>query len=180
MAQTKKVSSTPTKTAQEIKEWYEKNYKNIQNFEKVQEALKLIDPTKNVSRSYNTFDKTKLRTYMKNPIAQYKNLRNLSKYLYYRSSVYRRLIWYNATMIDTNARSVIPLIDLNKGGDKKKVLKAYYDTLTVLENMNTQLEFLKAYIIAWREDVFFGTAFYDDTGYFILPNDPDYCKVSGA
>ena len=38
MAQTKKVSSTPTKTAQEIKEWYEKNYKNIQNFEKVQEA----------------------------------------------------------------------------------------------------------------------------------------------
>lgn len=180
MAQTKKVSGTSTKTAQEIKEWYEKNYKNIQNFEKVQEALKLIDPTKNVSRSYNTFDKTKLRTYMKNPIAQYKNLRNLSKYLYYRSSVYRRLIWYNATMIDTNARSVIPLIDLNKGGDKKKVLKAYYDTLTVLENMNTQLEFLKAYIIAWREDVFFGTAFYDDTGYFILPNDPDYCKVSGA
>ena len=40
MAQTKKVSSRPTKTAQEIKEWYEKNYKNIQNFEKVQEALK--------------------------------------------------------------------------------------------------------------------------------------------
>ena len=78
MAQTKKVSSTPTKTAQEIKEWYEKNYKNIQNFEKVQEALKRIDPTENVSRSYNTFDKTKLRTYMKNPIAQYKNLRNLS------------------------------------------------------------------------------------------------------
>ena len=45
MAQTKKVSGTPTKTAQKIKEWYEKNYKNIENFAKVQDALKLIDPT---------------------------------------------------------------------------------------------------------------------------------------
>ena len=101
MAQTKKVSSTPTRTAAEIKEWYEQNYSKIQKFEKIQEALRLLDPTKNVSRSYSTFDKTKLRTYMKNPISQYKNLRNLSRYLYYRSSVYRRLIWFKATMIDT-------------------------------------------------------------------------------
>lgn len=136
MAQTKKVSSTPTRTAAEIKEWYEQNYSKIQKFEKIQEALRLLDPTKNVSRTYSTFDKTKLRTYMKNPISQYKNLRNLSRYLYYRSSVYRRLIWFNATMIDTNARSVIPLIDLKKGGDKEKVLKSYYETLTVLNNMN--------------------------------------------
>ena len=180
MAQTKKVSSTPTRTAAEIKEWYEQNYSKIQKFEKIQEALRLLDPTKNVSRSYSTFDKTKLRTYMKNPISQYKNLRNLSRYLYYRSSVYRRLIWFNATMIDTNARSVIPLIDLKKGGDKEKVLKSYYETLTVLNNMNLSLELLKAYITAWREDVFFGVAFYDDTGYFILPFDPDYARVSGA
>ena len=94
MAQTKKVSGTPTRTAAEIKEWYEQNYSKIQKFEKIQEALRLLDPTKNVSRSYSTFDKTKLRTYMKNPISQYKNLRNLSRYLYYRSSVYRRLIWF--------------------------------------------------------------------------------------
>lgn len=182
MAQTKsKVSSTPTRTAAEIKEWYEKNEKNISNFAKAQNALKqLVDPTKSTTRTYSTFDKTKLRTYMKNPPAQYKNLRNLSRYLYYRSSVYRRLVWFNATMIDTNARAVIPIIDINKGGDKAKVLKSYYDTLSVLNNMNLALEFLKAYIIAWREDVFFGMAFYDDTGYFILPVDPDYAKVNGA
>lgn len=182
MAQTKsKVSSTPTHTAAEIKKWYEKNEKNISNFAKAQNALKqLVDPTKSTTRTYSTFDKTKLRTYMKNPPAQYKNLRNLSRYLYYRSSVYRRLVWFNATMIDTNARAVIPIIDINKGGDKAKVLKSYYDTLSVLNNMNLALEFLKAYIIAWREDVFFGMAFYDDTGYFILPVDPDYAKVNGA
>ena len=185
MAQTKKTvpgapTNSPRKTAAEIKEWYDKNQRAIENFSKAQEALKLLDPNKNISRSFSTFDKTKLRTYMKNPVTNYQNLRNLSRYLYYRSSVYRRLIWFNATMIDTNARSVIPLIDLKKGGDKDKVLKSYYDTLSVLENMNIALELLKAYIVAWREDVFFGAAFYDDTGYFILPIDPDYAKVSGA
>ena len=183
MAQSKKaVSGAPngSKTAAEIKEWYNKNQRAIENFAKAQEALKLVDPTKNITRSFSTFDKSKLRTYMKNPVSNYKNLRELSRYLYYRSSVYRRLIWFNATMIDTNARSVIPLIDLKKGGDKEKVLKSYYDTLSVLENMNMALEFLKGYIVAWREDVFFGVAFYDDTGYFILPIDPDYAKVSGA
>lgn len=181
MAQRKKgVPSTPTHTTEEIKEWYEKNQKNIERFAKIQEALRLVDPTKNSTRTYSTFDKTKLRTYMKNPISQYKNLRNLSRFLYYRSSVYRRLLWFNATMIDVNARSVIPIIDINKGGDKDKALKSYYSTLSVLENMNLELELLKTRIIAWREDVFFGVAFYDETGYFILPIDPDYCRVSGA
>lgn len=183
MAQTKnKVSAAPSgsKSAAEIKEWYTQNHRTIENFAKAQEALKLVDPTKNISRSFSTFDKSKLRTYMKNPIANYKNLRGLSRYLYYRCSVYRRLIWFNATMIDTNARAVIPIIDLKKGGDKSQVLASYNDTLSVLENMNMALEFLKAYIIAWREDVFFGIAFYDESGYFILPIDPDYAKVTGA
>ena len=117
---------------------------------------------------------------MKNPIANYKNIRDLSRYLYYRSSVYRRLIWYFATMIDTNAKSVIPIINISKGGDKKKVLKSYQETLSVLNNMNIRIEFLKLYITAWREDVAFGVAFYDDTGYFIMPIDPDFCKVTGS
>lgn len=184
MAQTKKGAgnaSTKQRTAAEIKQWFEKNEKSIELFKKAEEAMiKLQDPAKNVTRTYSTFDKEKLRQYMKNPLTNYKNLRNLSRYLYYRSSVYRRLIWYNATMIDTNAKSVIPLIDLVKGGDKKKVLKSYYDTLSVLEKMNIRNEFLKMYITAWREDVAFGVAWYDETGYFIMVMDPDYCKVTGS
>lgn len=172
---------TKQKTAAEIKQWYEQNEKAIELFKKAENAIiKLQDPTKNVSRTYSTFDKEKLRQYMRNPLTNYKNLRNLSRYLYFRSSVYRRLIWYNATMIDTNAKSVIPIIDLVKGGDKKKVLKSYYDTLSVLNKMNLRAELLKMYIIAWREDVSFGVAFYDETGFFIMPMDPDYCKVIGA
>lgn len=181
MSHINKVSSTPEQhTTAEIKEWYEKNHKTIEMFKKAHDALKLYDVNKGVSRTYSTFDKAKLRNYMKNPISQYKNLRNLSRFLYYRSSVYRRLIWFNATMIDTNARSVIPIIDLTKEPDKDVVLKSYYKTLKVLNTMNLKLELLKAYIVAWREDVFYGVAFYDDTGFFILPLDPDYCRIEGA
>ena len=45
--------------------------------------------------------------------------------------------------------------------------------------MNLPLEFLKAYITCWREDVFFGCVYYDETGMFVLPLDPDYCKITG-
>lgn len=182
MAQSKKVSGTPKKTptVAEIREWYKKYENTIHTFEESKNILRLTDTNKNITRTYSVFSKDKLRTYMKNPITNYVNLRNLSKFLYYRSPVYRRLIWFNATMIDVTAKSVIPNINLVKGGDAKNVLKSYYDTLSVLEIMNMELEFLKMRIIAWREDIAYGCAFYDDTGYFILPLDPDYCRVSGA
>ena len=41
------------------------------------------------------------------------------------------------------------------------------------------MSFLKAYTICFREDVFYGCAYYDEIGMFILPLDPDYCKISG-
>lgn len=167
------------KTAAELREWYEKYENKIKNFERSNNALQLLDPSKNYAKVANTFSKETLRTYMKNPVSQYKNLRNLSRFLYYRSQVYRRIINYNANMIDLNYRSVIPLIDIVKGGDKKKTLKSYYDTLALIENMNLPLEFLKVYITCWREDIFFGCSYYDETGFFILPIDPDYCKVTG-
>lgn len=166
-------------TTKELREWYTKHKKTIENFERSQNVMQLLDPTKNYTKMFTTFSKETLRTYMKNPLSNYKNLRNLSRFLYYRSQVYRRIINYNANMIDLNYRSVIPLIDLVKGSDKNKVLKSYYETLLILEKMNLPLEFLKAYVTCWREDVFFGCAYYDDQGFFILPLDPDYCKVTG-
>lgn len=172
-------TKTATRTSAEMKEWYEKYAKSVANYENANNALKqLVDPSKSVSRTYSTFSKETLRTYMANPISNEKNLRNLSRYLYYRSSAYRKLIWFNATMIDPKARAVVPLIDLVKDNDPEKIKKNYYQTLQVLENMNLTLELFKMYVIAWREDVAFGCAFYDDTGYFILPLDPDVCKVT--
>lgn len=172
-------SSVKQPTAAEMREWYEKHRKSIENFERSQNVTQLLDPASTAAKTFSTFSKETLRTYMQNPLSQYKNLRNLSRFLYYRSSTYRRLIHYEANMIDLNYRSVIPSIDLIKGVDQQKMLKSYYETLKILDVMNLPLEFLKAYITCWREDIFFGCVYYDETGMFVLPLDPDYCKVTG-
>lgn len=172
-------SSAKQPTTTELREWYAKYSGSIENFERSQNILQLVNPNSTSTKTFNTFSKETLRTYMKNPLNNYKNLRNLSRFLYYRSQTYRRLIHYNANMIDLNYRSVIPIVDLIKGADQKKIVKSYYETLLILENMNLPLEFLKAYITCWKEDLFFGCAYYDDEGFFVLPLDADYCKVTG-
>lgn len=173
-------SSQSHHTTNEMRIWYEKHKNTIENFAKVQEALRLHDPGKSTSRIYSTFNKDTLRTYMKNPAANQSNLRQLSRFLYYRSNPYRRLITYNATALNLDARSVIPTYNINKENDVKKTLKQYHDTLSTLDNMNLNLELLKLYIINWREDTSFGCAYYDDEGLFILPLDGDYCQITCA
>ena len=188
MAQRKKteVTTAPSiekkqPTANEMREWYEKNKKHIENFASAEQSLKsLKDVTKTSTKVVSAFSKDALRTYLQNIGSNAKNLRNLSRYLYYRCHAYYRWVMYNATMFDLSCRSVIPKYDLVKGGDAQKMLKSYYSTLTVLDELNLQYEFLKALIIAFREDVFYGCAYYTEgEGMFILPLDPDYCAISG-
>ena len=171
-------------TAAEMREWYAKNKKTIENFEKAKEALQLVDPTKSSNKTFNTFSKEKLRTYMKNPLTNYKNLRNLSKYLYYVSQAYRRLIHYYANIPDLRYRSVIPRIDLNKGFDVNNDMKSYYDTLMFIDELPLCTEFHKLLIKAWVEDASFGVAYFTDKGngrydMFILPLPSDYCVITG-
>ena len=166
-------------TVAEKKKWYEEQC--ARNYAAASNALhQLRDLTKNTTKTISSFSKSTLRQYLQNIGNNEKNLRNLSRYLYYRSQVYYRLIRYHASMFCMNARSVIPSYDLVKGNDKTKTLKSYYETLQVLDKMNLQYEISKAAVINFREDVFYGIAFYDDTGMFILPIDPDCAKITGV
>ena len=169
-------------TANEMREWYAKNQKHIENFAKAEQAARnLKDTNKTSTKVVSAFNKESLRSYLQNIGSNAKNLRNLSRYLFYRCHAYYRWVMYNSTMFDLSCRSVIPKYDLVKGGDAKNMLNSYYSTLTVLDEMNLQYEFLKALIIAFREDIFFGCAYYTEgQGLFILPLDPDYAVISGA
>ena len=158
---TKAASAPSNHTSAEIREWYEKN-KN--NFAVASDALKqLRDVTKTTNnRTISAFNKESLRGYLQNIANNEQNLRNLSRYLFYRCHAYYRLILYNATMFCLDARAVIPSYDLTKNNDKKKMLKSYNTTLHILENMNLQYEFLKVYVTNFREDVYYGCCYYDD------------------
>ena len=173
---TTKTTTTSTKrSAAEMKEWYEKNKQNTQD------AFKQIrDVTKTTRQStLNSYSKDSVITYLQNITSNENNLRNLSRYLFYRSQVYFRLIMYNATMFDLNARTVVPQYDLTKDNDPQKMLKVYYETLLWLERMNHVNEFVPVLITNFIEDVFYGCCWLDETGMFVYPLPPDQCKIQG-
>lgn len=181
---TKKVYSTVA----EKKEFYEKSKakrtyteEELKRFADTQDAFKkLRDVTKNTRQtSISSYSKDKVITYLKNVSNYETELRNLSRYLFYRSQVYFRLIMYNATMFDLNARYVVPPYDLTKENNKDKVLKSYYQTLKILDTIDLQNQMLPVFINNFIEDVFYGCCWIDETGMFILPIPADYCKISG-
>lgn len=172
---------TMQSSTEEIRDWYNRNQRNIENYAKAMDGPKsLKDITKSSAKTVSAFNKDNLRTYLQNIGNNERNLRNLSRYLYYRCHAYYRLVSYNANMFCLDARSVIPEYDLVKGGDSTKMLKSYQDTINVLDKMNLQYEMLKLNTICFREDTAYGCVYYDENGLFILPLDPDYCKISGA
>lgn len=186
MAQKQKgVSGASSKklTAEDAKKWYEQNKNKIAllNFENTQNAFKkLRDVTKNTRQTaISSFSKDKLITYLKNVSNYETELRNLSRYLFYRSQVYFRLIMYNATMFDLNARYVVPPYSMTKKNNKNKMLKSYYETLEILDVMDLQHQMLPVFINNFLEDAFFGCCWIDETGMFILPIPAEYCKISG-
>lgn len=182
MAQTTKSKSAPANklTAAELREWYEQNKKEIANFAKADNAIKqLTDISKTTTKTISAFNKESLRTYLQNIGSNQKNLRNLSRYLFYRCHAYYRLIMYNSTMFDLTARTVVPQYDMLNPPDRESFLKDYQETLDVLDRLNLQFEMLKAYTTCFIEDVFYGCVYYDETGMFILPLPPDYCKIVG-
>lgn len=167
-------------TTNEMREWYEKNKNHIENFAAAESAAKgLRDITKTATKNISTFSRETLRTYMQNLGSSERNLRNLSWYLYYRSQTYARLMNFYADMFCLYARRVIPPYDLVKGGDAKKMLKSYNDTLNILEKMNLQQEMRNVYLNCFIQDVFYGIVIYDDTGIFIWQVPSDYAKIAG-
>ena len=162
-------------TAIEMKEWYEKNAKATQEaFKQVRDVTKTTRQT-----TLNSYSKENVVSYLQNISSNENNLRNLSRYLFYRSQVYFRLVMYNATMFDLNARAVIPPYSLTKANNENSILKSYYETLQWLERMNLQHELLPSLINNFIEDVYFGCCWIDETGTFILQLPPEYCKING-
>ena len=171
MAQTKNGSSGASKpTVAELRSWYDKNQKRLGNYELAENQVKrLRDVTKNASgKSISAFNKDTVITYLQSPGNNEKNLRNLSRYLYYRSNIYFRICEFFSNMPMLNARQVVPKIDLSKGMDQKKALKSYNQTLELIDRMNLVRNFKKVFSTVFREDVFYGLYWIDDTGMIII------------
>jgi len=171
------------KEKKEQLEKYQNDFNGISTFAEdgISKAIKALRDVQSttINRTIRTFSKETLRTYLQNISSNEQNLRNLSRFLVYRSQVYYRIIMYYATMLCMEARTVIPPYDLTAPLSPDEMLRVYQDSLAVLDTLNLQYEMLKAAIVCWREDVFYGCNYYDGETHFIYQLDPDYCKING-
>ena len=49
----------------------------------------------------------------------------------------------------------------------------------MVDNMSLRANFLKIFITCFTQDVFYGVAYYNDDGLYIMPLPPEYCKIVG-
>lgn len=172
----------PNQSAKAIKERYQKEEKERirRNYDSAKEISKQFrDPNKDVTKTLNAFTRESIRTYLQAPASNEKNLRNVSKYLYYRSHIYFRLVQWYATMWDLRCRQVIPPYDLTSGGDSGNILNAYNQTLDKLELYNIQGNWYDIAVKCYTEDVCYALFFRDDTGSVFYILDADECKITG-
>lgn len=172
-------TSTKKPTASEMRE-FQKQERRKELFAKATEAIKLLDLTKNQTRTYTIYNKDSLRTYMQNPASNENNLRNLSRFLYRVSQPFRRLVNYNSQQIDLTAMVISPNVNITEENDQLAVLKDYYETCVTVDRMHLESEIYKMLVTAWVEDASYGYIYEDDTGFFIYPLDGEYCKVTST
>lgn len=187
MTTNKKVEHGTSKPISEVAK-FAQNERTLAWAKQVSNALQLIDLENIPSKTYTVYSKESLRTYLKNPLSDNnaKNLRKLSQYLYVLSAQYRRLVAYFASMIDASLYNVIPNISMTEDNDDETILADYESVLKWLEKMNVPMWIFSTLVTCWREDIFYGYIYYDDSAeqdinsFLILPLDPDYCKISSV
>lgn len=149
-------------------------------FKKAQETLLQIrDPNKNEIQNIAGKDRKLIRQYLQNPANNETNLITSARYLYYRTQIFFRLVNFYADMFDFRCRQVIPNFTLTKQNKESKILKQYNDTLNWLDIYDIQSIMLPALIRVFREDVYYGIFYRDDTGSILYPLDPSWCKIDG-
>ncbi len=168
------------KTVAQRKEHFDDVAKMNETFATASKALSLLDITKTQNRTFSTFSKEKLRNYMKNPYSNMANLRKLSQFLYRLSFQYRRLISYNASMIDLKAHTVIPLTNLVEEESPEDLKGRYYEALKKVQQMSLEEEIYKLLTVAWREDAVYGYVYDDGQDFFIHILDGEFCQISSV
>lgn len=128
------------------------------------------------SKSFTTYTKEQIITWMRNPASNIKNLRDVSIYLYYASPLYQRLVNYQANMW------LWYYVLYPAGYDETKVKtanlrKQYINAAKQVELWNLKNELGKAAISAVREGIFFGASWQTNDSFFIQKIPAEYCSV---
>ncbi len=170
----------PNHTVATMKEEFAQNEKLSKiNFDKATQALRQYkDPNVNTSYTLNSYDRETIRGYLQNPASNETNLRNVAKYLYYRSQILYRLVHWYAGMWDLRCRNVEPTFDLEKGLDSN-ALKNYNETLKWLDIYNLQENLHEVFVNNYLYNVCYFLWFKDESGAIPYILEAEECKIVG-
>lgn len=115
-----------------------------------------------------------INRWLQNPVQYEEQLRTLSNYLYDTNPTYKIVVRYMA-LLPTYAWTLT--LDTSSG-NKDKIKKNYIKALQQVDKMNLKYELMKASLIAYKNDYFFGYEIENKDSYFIMSLDNKYCQVS--
>lgn len=155
------------------RERQQKNYANAK--EAAIRYLRELDKSiKN--RNIVTTDRQKVKKYLTGNIGgNGKELIVASRYLYYRSQIYHKLVHFYADMYCLECRNVTPPFDFSVPMDKTQALKQFGNTLDFLDIMNLKNNMNEVLLNMWIEDASFNLFFYDKTGALFYRIEPEEC-----
>lgn len=172
-------------TVAAIKERYKLDEeKQKANFAKATED-KVFRKTRDVTRNAQTptlsnTDREKIKAWLSGNI--YTNSANLikaSRYLYYRSPIYAKMIELYVAMYCLDCRKITPNYNFTKDIDSNNILKQYEETLKVIDNIDLQGNLQGPLKNMWIQDVSFNLYFHDDYGSFFWYIDPTEAVIDG-
>lgn len=168
----------PNVSVSAIKEQYEKEeQKRRENYATAKDAIKTLRDISTIikNRTITATDKEKIKSYLTSNIGSSgSSLIKASRYLYYRSQVYNRLVHFYADMYSLECRSVTPKYNFTSGLDQD-CLKQFNDTLDFLDIMNIKGTMNEVLLNLWIEDASFNLYFHDNEGALFYRIEPEEC-----
>ena len=138
----------------------------------------LSKPNENVNAEFSAFSrytKEQIMSFMQNPSANAKQLRDASNYMADVSTQYNRLLEHYANLY-TWACTVSPVG--YSGTNQKTAEKSYWESLALLEKINLAHTAPSVIKIALREGVFFGVVWIGSNVLYVQKINPDYCRLT--
>lgn len=134
--------------------------------------------SRRATRTFSNYTRENVESWLSNPTANEKNLRDASVFLYNTNIRYSNLLNYYANL--PCWYYTIEPINFNKEKVKKEsFVKQYQKVCSIVRSMNISKTMRIASLIALREGVMYGAIWGGDGNSFILQVlNPDYCQIT--
>ena len=135
--------------------------------------------SKTSTKTYAQYTKEKLQQYIKNPLSNIDNLRDISAFLYRISHNYKKIIEYYAytPLFSYNVSYKTP--DWSKPQkNAKKFIKNFQNVCQRLDNMGLKQICPQMIGNCLINGIYCGFCYDDEDSFFVNSLDPKYCKIS--